>query len=180
MQPILRYSLVSVSGVIAGALLSFFSLKYVSPDSEILTKGKWHALKDTAAVGGGIWNRAWINLHGPMALSQKEAVYFGRERDEGGETFREECTYRVRGPKPDSAWWSVTIYDEEGFLPEKSSQYSLNSLMDSGDQLEFEIGKGLGLDTMTAGNFSLIFRLYQPGDLARFNPPVVERLKCEE
>jgi hypothetical protein len=108
---------------------------------------------------------------GPLALNRSEAIYWSATEDSQGDPLMRGKSYRLTGEKPDARWWSITAYDEEGFLiPNLAGRYSVNSAnvtYSREGRFEVRIGQPKQernwLPVDGSGSFYLTLRLYQPG-----------------
>jgi hypothetical protein len=175
-----------LAGVASGAMTCMFLLGMTQNREAFRPLGKWFLMPNLARPQGGLWDKAWGMRHAPLALSPNEAIYLGRKRDDAGEEFKEGCIYKVSGQRPAAAWWSFTIYDEEGFLPASfERRFSLTAAELKTDSWEFHIANtsqgSSWLTSKGAGRFSLMMRLYRL-DKDKLDPqmlPRIEKLTCK-
>ena len=140
--------------------------------------------------------RARVARNGLMGLRKEEAVYFTKTEDDAGDRLIEACTYRVSGDTYPAAWWSITLYDAENYLP-KNQDGRLSYDQTAADRV-FEGGawsflvaptspsdpEAPWVSSQAGGEFDLMLRLYQPSDAlladptTALTPPRVERLSC--
>jgi hypothetical protein len=134
-----------------------------------IENGIWSTNLTIGSPEAGPYTRASIALNGTLALKRSETIYFSADSDEEGDTLTSGCTYVLEGRDPAARWWSVTVYDTEGYLlPDAKGRYSVSkSSVMRGQGGTFQIaltrdGKGPnGLPT-GPGNFTLTLRLYNP------------------
>lgn len=137
--------------------------------------------------------RTRIARHGLLALAKSEAIYFIRDRDNEGQPFREQCTYRVSGGPLPAGWWSITLYNAENFLPDNDDGALSFDASRAGDEEWSAIispsapaDSDNWISSRNAGEFDLTLRLYMPEEDALLRPaeaiaaPKVERLECVE
>ena len=74
----------------------------------------------------GLYLRARIASYGLWAMRSSEAVYFSTAMDSAGSRLRHDCTYRIEGTDPDTRWWSLTVYNDDHFIPNPLNRYSLS------------------------------------------------------
>ena len=140
--------------------------------------------------------RARIARHGLLALANTEAVYFTRTVDDDGRAFTEECSYRISGGAVPARWWSVTLYNEQNFLPDNSdnalsfdatraaAQGNEDGTWSATISNEQPRGNGGWISSKASENFDLTFRLYVPDEGVLDRPeemieaPSVKRLEC--
>ena len=145
------------------------------------------------------YTKAWIARFGLFALRREEAVYFYTTLDAAGQPLDEECVYALDVDEQPGSWWSVTVYDGEGYLPKnaygrlsfdatKAEDLQSRRVVLSAETPEAgaETGEdnGYWISTRNAGAFDVTLRVYQPTPVAIENPaqafvlPPIERLSC--
>ena len=145
------------------------------------------------------YTKAWIARFGLFALRREEAVYFYTTVDAAGQPLDEECVYALDVDEQPGSWWSVTVYDGEGYLPKnadgrlsfdatKAEELQSRRVVLSAEMPEAgaETGEdnGYWISTRNAGAFDVTLRVYQPTPVAIENPvqafvlPSIERLSC--
>ena len=145
------------------------------------------------------YTKAWIARFGLFALRREEAVYFYTTLDAAGQPLDEECVYALDVDEQPGSWWSVTVYDGEGYLPKnadgrlsfdatKAEELQSRRVVLSAEMPEAgtETGQdnGYWISTRNAGAFDVTLRVYQPTPVAIENPaqafvlPPIERLSC--
>ena len=145
------------------------------------------------------YTKAWIARFGLFALRREEAVYFYTTLDAAGQPLDEECVYALDVDEQPGSWWSVTVYDGEGYLPKnadarlsfdatKAEELQSRRVVLSAEMPEAgaETGEddGYWISTRNAGAFDVTLRVYQPTPVAIENPaqafvlPSIERLSC--
>lgn len=145
------------------------------------------------------YTKAWIARYGLFALRREEAVYFSTTLDATGQPLDEECVYALDVDEQPGSWWSVTVYDGEGYLPKNVDarlSFDATKAQDLRSRrvvLSAERSKagaatgeddGYWISTRNAGAFDVTLRVYQPTPVAIENPaqafvlPPIERLSC--
>ena len=145
------------------------------------------------------YTKAWIARFGLFALRREEAVYFYTTLDAAGQPLDEECVYALDVDEQPGSWWSVTVYDGEGYLPKNADgrlSFDSTKAEDLGSRrvvLSSEIPEtgaetgednGYWISTRNAGAFDVTLRVYQPTLVAIENPaqafvlPPIKRLSC--
>ena len=145
------------------------------------------------------YTKAWIARFGLFALRREEAVYFYTTLDAAGQPLDEECVYALDVDEQPGSWWSVTVYDGEGYLPKnadgrlsfdatKAEELQSRRVVLSAEMPEAgaETGEdnGYWISTRNAGAFDVTLRVYQPTPVAIENPaqafvlPPIKRLSC--
>lgn len=139
------------------------------------------------------YTKAWVSRYGLFALRREEAVYFNTRQDTEGKSLQETCTYAVTVEDQPGEWWSLTVYNADGFLPENTDDHlSFDAL--KADELQTRdvvLSSSLPdrentgwISTSNAAAFDLTFRVYLPSPEAiespkdHFRLPEVKRLSC--
>ncbi|MBS0629422.1 MAG: DUF1254 domain-containing protein [Verrucomicrobia bacterium] len=156
----------------------------------------WSMNTDTMGVYGNYYlKRAIIANVGLGANLPEDAIYPLNIADNKGKPLSGANQYVIHFDKenlpPVSAFWSITLYDNEGYQVANSlNRYALSSWMpfkynqDGSLDLYFQ-NKSPGTDKEAnwlpapEGSFNLTMRLYAPKDSAligKWNPPVVKRV----
>ncbi len=153
--------------------------------------GPWATSLYTGSSEGGPYLRAQIAVHGLLALSREEAMYYTTLTDSDGAVFDGRCKYRLEGRDPPSRWWSITAYGPDDFLiPNDADTYSVstNSVVRNQDGsfvVTLSRAKADGnWIPIVPGRFDLTIRLYNPqaqviADPAQVPLPVVKKVACE-
>ena len=84
--------------------------------SGAVSNGPWTTSLYTGSSEGGPYLRARVAVHGLLALSREETVYYTALRDSDGAMLNGNCTYRLEGRDPPTRWWSITAYGADDFL----------------------------------------------------------------
>lgn len=139
------------------------------------------------------YTKAWVSRYGLFALRRNEAVYFNTRQDVDGKSLLEDCTYAVAVEEQPGEWWSLTVYNADGFLPENNDEHlSFDAL--KADELQTrdvvlsskrpDREDAGWISTSNAGAFDLTFRVYLPTTEAiespedNFRLPEVKRISC--
>jgi hypothetical protein len=88
-----------------------------------ISDGPWSTSLDTGSSEGGPYLRARIAVHGLLALSREETVYYSTLRDSDGAGLDGNCSYLLEGRDPPRRWWSITAYGSDDFLIPNCSPY---------------------------------------------------------
>jgi hypothetical protein len=156
-----------------------------------VSSGPWTTSLYMGSSEGGPYLRARVAVHGLLALSREETVYYTALRDSDGMMLDGNCTYRIEGRDPPTRWWSITAYGADDFLiPNKANRYSvsLNSVLRNDDGsfvivLSKTKAEGNWIPVI-AGRFNLTIRLYNPGteviaDPAHVPLPTIKKDECQ-
>lgn len=155
----------------------------------------WSMNTDTMGVYGNYYlKRAIVAQQGLGANLPEDSIYPLNLADDTGKPLDGTNQYRMHFPKgttpPADAFWSITLYDNEGFqVGNPLDRFTLSSWMplktnaDGSLDLYFQHespGKDLEANWLPApkGGFNLTMRLYVPRAEAlngQWNPPAVQR-----
>ena len=156
-----------------------------------VSDGPWSTSLDTGSSESGPYLRARIAVHGLLALSREETVYYSTLRDSGGAELDGNCSYRLEGRDPPTRWWSITAYGDDDFLiPNEGNLYSIskNSVTRKADGgFAVTLSRAKADDNwipIASGRFNLTIRLYNPGaeviaDPAHVALPSISKETCE-
>jgi hypothetical protein len=156
-----------------------------------VSNGPWITSLYTGSSEGGPYLRARVAVHGLLALSREETVYYTALHDSDGVILNGNCAYRLEGRDPPTRWWSITAYGADDFLiPNEANRYSvsLNSVARNDDGsfvivLSKTKSEGNWIPVV-AGRFDLTIRLYNPGteiiaDPAHVPLPTIKKIECQ-
>jgi hypothetical protein len=156
----------------------------------------WSMNTDTMGVYGNYYlKRAIVADMGLGANQPEDAIYPLNLGDEKGRPLDGTHAYRIHFDKgetpPVEAFWSITLYDPEGFpAPNTLNRFAVSSWMpfayNSDGSLDLYVQKespGAGKEAnwlpAPGGAFNLTMRLYAPKGEAltgKWNPPPVQRV----
>ncbi len=186
---ILLYAILIILGLLIGAYTAWTGSAKI-PSAEVGQRvfvGEWTADYSIGTSATDPKTRAMVARRGLLALPRSEAVYFTRTTDSDGQALREGCAYAMTGStQMGSLWWSVTLYDQDDFLPRDAGNYSITvDQFEAAKDFSVSISKNGDLSTRNSGAFDLTLRLYKPSDWvisepARLALPAVKRLTCED
>lgn len=151
--------------------------------------------QDLGRYGTDYTGRAVVALGGLGANLTSDAVYPSVDDDSQGRPLDGKHRYviRFREPPPAKAFWSLTVYDENGYVVKNAlgrysigSQHPLSRAADGStvillrsDQPTDKREQANWLPTPHRGKFNVMLRLYQPEKSVidgSWKPPVVERV----
>lgn len=193
MKGLIRTVIALLVGVVLGVGSAVLAIG-IGAQAAARTVGGWQINLKAGSSAADPYTRAVIARVGLLALNQSEAVYFFRDRDDAGAPLREGCSYRLSGEDLPARWWSVTLYDAEGFLARNTQDaHSIDatSVVRSVDgAYEALIAKNRGqeqnfLAAEAAGQFTLTLRMYNPQPVVTTTPealvlPRVTVISCQE
>lgn len=171
-----RLAICGVVGIGIGLGTAIFSVRAgaLGMDDRI---GAWSTGRDIGTARASAYTRAVVALHGLLALPSSEARYYNAVVDEAGRPLDGKCRYLVRGGALPAKWWSLTLYDANGYLvPNAASVHAIGSvgLADSeagGWQVMIapQPQPGHWLPSGGIDRFELTLRAYLPADGGRGN-----------
>lgn len=178
----------ALAGIVLGLAATWAVLEFYVPGA--VSDGPWTTNLSIGSPAGDAYTRAIVALHGLFALNPSEAIYYLAIKDSQGTRLNGACTYAVEGRDLDARWWSITAYGENEYLiPNPTNRYSVDKSSvwrrrDGG----FSIVVGTRPQAsnwipVTAGHFSLVLRLFNPGPgiaaaPARAVLPPIRNLGC--
>lgn len=151
------------------------------------------SLDDLGRYGTNYLKRASVALTGLGALAPEDAIYPSTSRDANDKPLSGSHSYRLHFEAneipPADAFWSLTVYDENGYMTENSiNRYRLGS----NNKLHWNSDGSLDIDfshhepdvknanwlPLPKGLFSVTMRLYQPTKKlldGQWQPPLLEK-----
>jgi hypothetical protein len=185
-----RFALCVALGLIGGAAYAVQQVRSGLNDG-LVSNGPWETGKSFGTLDASTLTRAKVALSGLLALPAKEAMYFTATRDSDGRKLDGRCTYDVRGGTLDGRWWSVTLYEGEGWLVKNAAnRWSIPAsavTTDMQGRWSFTVSpdtqSGSWLPTGSVKAFDLTLRLYHPSAAIIKSPekaelPVINRKGC--
>jgi hypothetical protein len=200
-----RYGIALIVGLAAGGGFAVQTVRGAALEGGV-RNGPWSTGNDYGSANADDKTRAIVALRGLLALPKSEARYFSADNDSEGRPLTGNCSYTVRGGAMSARWWSVTVYDREGWLiANPENRYSIGSaavVPDAQGQWSFIVApqapgtsariivpaEGVvdapaWVPTGTNGPFNLTLRTYRPtgtlaSDPARAVLPTIERGEC--
>ena len=156
----------------------------------------WAVARDSIGVYGTDYGvRAGVAMIGLGALPPAEAAYPNTSVDSDGQPLDGSYRYRLRFPPgetpPVEAFWSLTMYDQEGFLVDNpirryaigdrdALEFAPDGSLDLWIQHEAPQGRESNWLPAPQGPFALTMRLYSPGERfldGSWKLPAVERIE---
>jgi hypothetical protein len=190
MRPWARFLICGLAGIAAGAGAAVWNVRAGAWGSAARI-GPWTTGTDYGTAEAGAYTRAVVALRGLLALPRREARYYNAAVDEAGRPLDGRCRYRVSGVEPGGSWWSLTLYDREGYLVQNEGGiYSVPSAAVAPTERDSwsvmvapNLQPGHWLPTGNRRRFELTLRVYLPGDggagnLPRERLPHIDRLGC--
>lgn len=185
-----RYVICVALGLIGGAAYAVQLVRGGLNDG-LVANGPWETGKSFGTLDASALTRAKVALSGLLALPAKEAMYFTAQNDSDGRALDGRCTYDVRGGQLDGRWWSVTLYEGEGWLVKNAAnRWSIPASAVSPDaqgRWSFTVSpdaqSGSWLPTGSVEAFDLTLRLYHPSADIIKSPetaqlPIIDRKGC--
>lgn len=185
-----RFAACIALGLVGGAAYAVYQVRGGLSDG-MVEIGPWQTGKSFGTVDASALTRAKVALGGLLALPSREAMYFTAQKDSDGRALDGRCTYTVRGGKLDGRWWSVTLYEGEGWLVKNAAKrWSVPASavpVDEAGGWSFTVApsaqSGTWLPTGSVPKFDLTLRLYHPSATTIQSPetaqlPTIERKEC--
>ena len=193
----MRATLWISAGMLAGGLIGAFTALALGGVTSGIDRGEgieiggWRSDLAVGRPASGPYQRIWLARHALLAPRRSEVLRFTRDADAAGRALTQGCSYRVSGAALPGSWWSVTLYDANGYLPVNGDAAPGFGAADTGGvEWSFIVAERLPdiagarwVSSAGAGQFALMLRIYEPSqalqdDPARLRPPLVERLDC--
>jgi hypothetical protein len=177
--------------VILGSGIGIYNIKSGKSDSQRII-GNWQTVdKDKDLNTADLLTIAQVAVYGPYALTKKEVIYLSTSTDSEGNPLDPKSDYVISGKKLDAKYWSITAYDENGFLiknPINKYSYNLEDVKYEADSTSYKINlsgtekKENWLPVTNVQKTSLIIRLYLPSEKLRENLtvetlPAIQKVK---
>lgn len=178
-------------GLIGGAAFAVHQVRGGISDG-MISNGSWTTGKSFGTTDATALTRAKVSLSGLLALPAKEAMYFTAKIDSDGKSLDGGCTYLVSGGKLEGRWWSVTLYEGEGWLVKNAAnRWSIPAhaaVQSESGQWSFIVSPTeqpvAWLPTGGVKAFDLTLRLYHPSattiaESAKAPLPIIKRQGCK-
>ncbi|KRD61581.1 hypothetical protein ASE40_08610 [Flavobacterium sp. Root935] len=177
--------------VVLGSGIGIYNIKSGKSDSQRKI-GNWQTVdKDKDLNTADLLTIAQVAVYGPYALTKKEVIYLSTNTDSEGNALDPKSDYVINGKKLDAKYWSITAYDENGFLiknPINKYSYNLEDVKYEADSTSYKINlsgtekKENWLPINNVQKTSLIIRLYLPSEKLRENLtvetlPTIQKVK---
>jgi hypothetical protein len=141
--------------------------------------GSWQTIgKDKDVNSDDLLSIAQIAVYATYPLTKKEVIYLNASTDSDGNPINPKFDYTIEGKKFDARYWSITAYDQDGFLIENSIKkysYNFENIKYTADSTSYKINLSARdksenwLPIPNSQKVSLVIRLYQPSDNLRNN-----------
>ncbi|WP_428228472.1 DUF1214 domain-containing protein [Flavobacterium sp.] len=180
-----------ILAIVLGSAVGVYNIKSGKSDSQRII-GNWQTVdKDKDLNSADLLTIAQVAVYGPYALTKKEVIYLSTNTDSEGNALDPKADYVISGKKLDAKYWSITAYDENGFLiknPINKYSYNLEDVKYEADSTSYKINlsetekKENWLPINDVQKTSLIIRLYLPSEKLRENLtvetlPVIQKVK---
>ncbi|MFW2851690.1 DUF1214 domain-containing protein [Sphingomonas sp. TX0543] len=189
MKPWARYLILGVAGVVAGFGSAIYTVRAGALGSNVMI-GPWATGVDFGSADQSARTRAVVARRGLLALPAREARYYSSATDDAGRPLDGRCSYRITGGALPGRWWSLTLYDGDGYLA-GDGPYSVESAaIRAGEQGRWTMlvspdrQAGHWLPTARLDHFELTLRTYLPSDAGTTSPardqlPSIRREACK-
>lgn len=122
-----RLAICAIAGVVLGGGGAVLSVRAGALGAQN-SIGPWVTGRDFGTAQASRYTRAVVALRGLLALPATEARYYTAATDDRGAPLDGARRYIVTGGPLPAKWWSLTLYDREGYLvPNKPGIYSVGS-----------------------------------------------------
>lgn len=180
-----------ILAIILGSAVGVYNIKSGKSDSQRII-GNWQTVdKDKDLSTADLLTIAQVAVYGPYALTKKEVIYVSTSTDSEGNALDSKSDYIISGKKLNAKYWSITAYDESGFLiknPINKYSYNLENVKYEADSTSYKINlsgtekKENWLPINDVKKATLIIRLYLPSDELRNNLtaetlPTIQKVK---
>ncbi len=173
-----RYAITLVGGLAVG-LGGAWALTNGGLGDGAIRNGPW-----TTSLGYGTkatdpLTRAMVARSGLLALPATETVYWMAKTDAAGAPLDGHCRYSLSGQPLDARWWSVTVYDDKGYLVDNAARvWSVNGAnvaLDANGEWRVTLSPDKRADAawlpgIKGQPFQLTLRMYNPGKAFRADP----------
>ena len=190
MRTFFKWLAVIVIGIVLGTGFAIWQIRPSGLGDDIRI-GPWSTGRDIGSADADMKTRAIVALRGLLALPKQEARYFTATTDSAGAPLDGKCSYTLSGGTIEARWWSVTLYDRQGWLiANRWNRHSIGSARIPAGQAgswSFIVApgeaEGLWIPTATDGPFELTLRAYRPSgtlasDPARVTMPAITKGEC--
>jgi hypothetical protein len=175
MHAVLKSLVAVIAGIAAGLALTWASVFLAHFGT--VRNGPWATSLAVGSAQSGPYLRAYVAVHGLLALNRGETIYYNASRDSGGERLRGNCDYIVWGRDPAARWWSITAYGQDDFLiPNRAHRYSVSKYSvarGANDKFVIFISRdenSVSWIPVYDKPFSLTLRLYNPAASVAADP----------
>ncbi|TPG34059.1 DUF1214 domain-containing protein [Flavobacterium pectinovorum] len=180
-----------ILAIVLGSAVGVYNIKSGKSNSQRAI-GNWQTIdKDKDLSTADLLTIAQVAVYGPYALTKKEVIYVSTSTDSEGNALDPKADYIISGKKLDAKYWSITAYDENGFLiknPINKYSYNLENVKYEADSTSYKINlsgtdkKENWLPINDIKKATLIIRLYLPSDELRNNLtvetlPTIQKVK---
>jgi hypothetical protein len=186
---LLLFAVLAVAG-------GFGSSWYMVEKGSFLTTrayGPWVVWTAAGRADADPYTRAHFARRGTLPVSTSIALTYEAIIDSDKQRLHSACDYAIEGEEPSAAWWSLTVYDEQGRLIENAAErYSYNSatlMRAPGGRFSITLARnarpGNWLPTGDAGRLTLVLSIEEaqvsgPGqeEAGGERLPRIRRLAC--
>ena len=168
-------AIIAIVGGIGTAVYSISTWKNSSQENI----GNWQTIgKDKDVNDDDLLSIAQIAVYATYPLTKKEVIYLNTSTDSDGNPIDSKSDYVINGKKFDAGYWSITAYDQDGFLiknPIEKYSYNFEDVKYEKDSTSYKINLSSTkkeenwLPISGTKKVSLVIRLYQPSENLRNN-----------
>ena len=188
MRFLLKLLAVLVIGIALGLAATWLAVSKLNIG--MVSDGPWRTSLLIGSAQSGPYLRANVALHGLLALSRDETIYYTADHDSAGGWLDGNCVYKIEGREPKARWWSLTAYGADDYLmANKDDKWSI-----SGETVQLKPDSTFVITVspkkafvnwipVTQRRFNLTLRLYNPGAGVVADPtnamvPTIKRSVC--
>jgi hypothetical protein len=186
----MRHLLLLAVGFVSGVGFAVDTVRAGALSSRVVI-GPWKTGTDFGTAEAGARTRAVVALRGLLALPAREARYYTASQDGAGQPLDGRCSYKVIGGLLPGHWWSLTLYDDAGYLvPNATGIYSVEgAALAPSERSAWTImvspqpRAGHWLPTGGLAHIALTLRTYLPPNGGTTNParaslPSITKVQC--
>lgn len=180
--------------VVLGGFGSAWVMIHSGSALSTVTEGPWVSWPQSGRPDADPYTRAHTASLGLLPINASMAVTYHARNDDSGARIHSSCDYAVEFEPIDAAWWSLTVFDDNGAaIPNAAERYAYNAATavrdaDGGASIVLarDARAGNWLPTRGAGNLTLAFTVQDPRwsqqSLDRAAPlkgmPVIRKVSC--
>ncbi|MES2574051.1 MAG: DUF1214 domain-containing protein [Bacteroidota bacterium] len=183
--------LLAFVAIVVGIGTAVYSIKSWKNSSQE-NIGNWQTIgKDKDVNSDDLLSIAQIAVYATYPLTKKEVIYLNTTTDSDGNPIDPKSDYTISGKKFDAGYWSITAYDQDGFLIKNAAKkysYNFEDVKYEKDSISYKINLSATekdsnwLPITGTQKVGLVIRLYQPSDNLRNNLtleslPLIQKIK---
>lgn len=189
MRLVFKILICVTASIILGLGLTWATL--LRGDFGMVSNGPWQTSLLQVDPESGDYLRASHALKRLFSLNRGDTMTYIAAYDSAGQKLDGNCNYRIQGHEPNARWWSLTVYDSEGYLmPNTRKSWTI-----TGNDVQLKHDSSFvihaaprrapenWLPVSRGQHFVLALRLYHPGPGVVLDPetalvPSIQRMVC--